>query len=132
MGSDHLDKTEPRRPLGAPERLAAIMAQLLPEDAAWLLPRVALQTADETRRQRLDQRDAAIVRAANGSCTTRAAATLESELTRYAATGWRSGREPTEARHIVLHRILVLNEGQSLRWRQLYNVIKGDRGGNLQ
>ena len=118
-------------PPGPQTRLAAILAQLPTEDAAWLAPRVLLETAEDRRAARLARRDAAIMRAVEGTGLrpSRAASELERDLIRYAATGWQRQETPTEPRRALLHSILKENNGKTLRWRQLLNIMYGYRSG---
>ena len=116
---------------GPQTRLAAILARLPADDAEWLAPRVALDTPDDRRSARLARRDAAILQAVEGTGLrpSRAASELERDLGRYAATGWQRGETPTEPRRALLHSILKENNGKTLRWRQLLNIMDGYRSG---
>ena len=117
--------------LGPQTRLAAILSRLPPDDAQWLAGRVILETAEDRRAARLARRDSAIMKAVAGTglkpC--RAASELERDLGRYAATGWQRRETPTEPRRALLHRILKENNGKTLRWRQLLNIMDGYRSG---
>ena len=116
---------------GPQTRLTAILARLPADDAAWLAPRVNVDTAEDRRAARLARRDAAILKAVEGTglrpCL--AASELERDLGRYAATGWQRQETPTEPRRALLHSILKENNGKTLGWRQLLNIIDGYRSG---
>lgn len=118
------------------EVLAALQrGEARPDLAKALAP--LLLPAAFARRDRLNQRDAAIRDAAAalfpGLARTAAAKELSIALGRYAATGWLRERHlstlPDEAgmRRQALHRIMTAADGAPPGWRQVVNVLDGTR-----
>jgi hypothetical protein len=116
------------------DRVARILAQLSMEDAAFLAER--LQPAWRRRARRLDGRDEAIRAAAAffPDRPTVVAKELEKALTRYLSAAWRYGQQladlPDDVPRLraALHRLAVANEGRPIGWRQIFNVLSGNRG----
>lgn len=90
---------------------------------------------EQTRQERLNLRDAAIRdshRLFPGPPTTAAKALAEA-LTRYLASAWLRERDiehlasGASDQRRALHRIARLNEGRSLAWRQVVNIVDGWR-----
>jgi hypothetical protein len=116
------------------DRLASILAKLPMADAAFLDER--LRPAWRRRARRLDGRDEAIRAAAAffpDDRPTVVAKALATHLDRYLAAAWRPDREladlPDDVPRLraALHRLAVANEGRSLGWRQIWNVLSGSR-----
>jgi hypothetical protein len=117
-------------------RLAAILDQLPPDDAAWLFDQIAPPW--RRRARRLQARDEAVRSAAGrfypGMSPTPCAAALATATARYLATAWPRERDITDlpqsasALRAALHLICRLNNGGSLGMRQIINILAGTRG----
>jgi len=102
----------------AAARLAAILAALPAEDAAFLAAQLAPPW--QRRAARLAERDAAVreaLAAHSGLARKPAAMALATELLRAAATPYARG-DRTE----LLRRILDLSEAGGLAWRRIYDI----------
>ncbi len=116
-----------------PGRLAAILARLPPDDAAYLSTR--LLQPWERRQRRLEARDAAVLEAFAAVPTlqpTPAARLIATELARYLASAWRIERDRDlaitgDALRATVARIARANDGQPIGYRQLLNIRAGVR-----
>ena len=115
--------------------LAAIAAKLTPAELALVL---GLRPAPLSTRARLDRRDVAVRALAaelSGWRPCRAAMRIEADLRQYAGTGWVRERDlhavPSGAdpRRSLLHAVLRLNNGETIGWRQIVNILNGCRSG---
>lgn len=116
-------------------RLARIAAHLPPDDAAFVLH--LAPPVRQPARARLDERDAAI-RAARSlwpaTSDTAAARAIAAALSDYLGRGWSRERNLAELpehagpRRRALHRLARANDGRTLGYRQMLNVISGTRG----
>lgn len=122
-----------------PEQIAAILDSL-PLHRRQILARAlagGLQIR-LPRKARLDSRDEEIRRALRSfysalpPCV--AAKDFASEFNQYLSTGWRHEMDldrllpDASAKRSAFHRIARLAEGRSLAWRQIVNILDGDRG----
>lgn len=111
-------------------QLAAIVAKLDDEADRETLAE-ALAPAWLRRQRRFAERDAAIRETVQRFFPGRqrpSAEALENALTGYLAGAWRWEREGglpggASARRAALHRILVLNRGEPLGWRRIFDIL---------
>ena len=82
------------------------------------------------RQLRAEPRDRALRALAAGldMRPTAVAEHIETELGRYAATGWRHEREFSQSpsndpRRQLLHQVLYHNDGAPLKWRRIYDIV---------
>ncbi len=108
-------------------RLDAVLAQLDPADAELLERHLRQASANAIRRARRDMAIRAAAQSYAEQSPTRRALSLERDLRRYTASGWRRDRDhgpPAQPHARRLYAILLNNGGCPLHWRRLHDIAE--------
>jgi hypothetical protein len=100
-------------------------------------PAITADLGKEAARAVYELRDSAIRHARSlmpDMTATAAADEIAAALARYLAAGWRHNNDAehiadADAKKRAIHRIAKLNKGRPIRSRQIFNVLRDNRGG---
>lgn len=115
--------------------LATIQEKLNPRELDFVLELLKPKFTTQDKYRERDEAIRLLLLGHAGVRPTEAAKRLERELLRYAASSWRHdnaapGEQPQhDERRKLLKLVLSLNDGEPIKWRQIYNIYNGKRSG---